>query len=112
MSPGDVVLIDLPTAGGGTKLRPALVLSSLPGRYQNLLVCGISSQVHEAHAGWDEVIADSDQDFPTSRLRTASVIRLSYLHAAESSEIAGSVGEISGDRLARLLARLAQHLST
>jgi mRNA interferase MazF len=111
MSPGDVVLIDLPTTGGGTKLRPALLLSLLPGPYQNLLVCGISSQLDQAQAGWDEVVSSSDPDFPTSRLRTPSIIRLSYLHAAESSEIAGAIGEIASERLHRLLSRLAKHLS-
>jgi hypothetical protein len=34
MNPGDVVLIRLPTfAGGIAKLRPALVVSLLPGPY-------------------------------------------------------------------------------
>lgn len=44
MNPGDVVLIPLPQFAGGTaKLRPALVLSLLPGPYQNVLLCGIST---------------------------------------------------------------------
>ncbi len=34
MKPGDVVLIRLPqTAGGPSKLRPALVLAALPGPF-------------------------------------------------------------------------------
>lgn len=51
MSPGDVVLIRLPQfAGGVPKLRPALVLCHLPGSYQNVLVCGISTQLHQRQA--------------------------------------------------------------
>jgi hypothetical protein len=46
MKPGHVVLIRLPqTTGGPAKLRPALVLAILPGPYQNVLICGISTQL-------------------------------------------------------------------
>ena len=48
MKPGDVVLIQLPqVAGGPLKSRPALVLALLPGIYQNVLICGISTQLHD-----------------------------------------------------------------
>ena len=46
MTPGDVVLIRLPqSTGGPSKLRPALVLAIMPGPYQNVLICGISTQL-------------------------------------------------------------------
>ena len=46
MSPGDVVLIALPQVGSAaSKLRPALLLVGLPGPYQNLLLCGVSTQL-------------------------------------------------------------------
>ncbi len=55
MSPGDVVLIRLPqTSGGPPKLRPALVLGLLPGPFQNVLICGISTQLEELEPRWDE----------------------------------------------------------
>ena len=42
MTPGDVVLIRLPQVGAGPpKLRPALVLSPLPGPFQNS--CSVGS---------------------------------------------------------------------
>ena len=45
MRPGDIVLVRMPQAGGApAKLRPALVLATLPGPYQDALVCGISSR--------------------------------------------------------------------
>ena len=48
MNPGDVVLIPLPQVmGGSPKLRPALVLSQLPGPFQNVLVCGISTRLRD-----------------------------------------------------------------
>ncbi len=51
MNPGDVIHILLPQLGGGPpKLRPALLLADLPGAYQNLLLCGISTQLHYLQA--------------------------------------------------------------
>jgi mRNA interferase MazF len=64
MKPGDVVLIQLPqVAGGPPKSRPALVLAFLPGTYQNVLICGISTQLHDLQADWDDRIEASDADF-------------------------------------------------
>ena len=84
MNPGDVVLIPLPELGGGTsKLRPALVLAQLPGPYQTLLLCGISTQLQFVQTNWDELVQPGDADFGTSGLHKASAIRLSYLYAAD-----------------------------
>jgi mRNA interferase MazF len=111
MSPGDVVLIPLNQAGGGLpKLRPALFLADLPGPYQNLLLCGISTQLHLLQANWDELIEVGDADFAASGLHRDSAIRLSYLYAADPSEIAGVIGQIDATRLERLRQRLSDHL--
>ncbi|MGH7174157.1 MAG: type II toxin-antitoxin system PemK/MazF family toxin [Gemmataceae bacterium] len=111
MKPGDVVLIPLPQFGGGAaKLRPALILALLPGPYQNVLLCGISTQLHLIQANWDELIQPADGDFAGSGLHQASVIRLSYLYAAEAMEISGILGGIDPTRLARLRTRLADHV--
>lgn len=111
MNPGDVVLIPLPQFGGGApKLRPALVLVLLPGPYQNVLLCGISTQLHLIQANWDELIQPADGDFTVSGLHQASVIRLSYVYAADATEITGVIGRIDPTRLARLRTRLADHV--
>jgi mRNA interferase MazF len=108
MNPGDLVLIPLPQLGGGaSKLRPALVLVLLPGPYQNVLLCGISTQLHLILPNWDEMIQATDGDFAASGLHQPSVIRLSYLYAADVTEIAGVIGSIDPVRLARLRTRLA-----
>jgi mRNA interferase MazF len=107
MKPGDVVLIRLPDATGGPpKLRPALVLAMLPGPYQSLLICGISTQLREVQPNWDERLDPNDADFSGSGLHRLSAIRLSYFHAAESREISGCIGRIAGERLDRLRQRL------
>lgn len=110
MNPGDVALISLPQIGGPNKLRPALLLVSLPGPYQNLLLCGISTQLHLVVPNWDEPIQATDADFAASGLHQTSVIRLSYLYAADAAEITGVIGSIDPARLARLRTRLADQL--
>ncbi|MEX0677264.1 MAG: type II toxin-antitoxin system PemK/MazF family toxin [Pirellulales bacterium] len=111
MSPGDVVLIPLPQLGGtAAKLRPALLLDDLPGPYQNLLLCGISTQLQHLQANWDELVQASDADFASSGLHRVSVIRLSYLYSADLDEIAGAIGSIDPSRLRRLRQRLSDHL--
>jgi len=113
MKPGDVVLISLPQiAGGIPKLRPALIRSLLPGSFQNLLICGVSTQLRDLEPEWDEVLAVTDNDFNASGLHRTSAIRLSYLYAADAREISGVVGEIAADRLDRLRDRLADHLTS
>jgi hypothetical protein len=108
MKAGEVVLIRLPDATGGPpKLRPALVLATLPGPFQSLLICGIST----LQPNWDEKIDPKDADFSASGLHRLSAIRLSYLYAAEGQEIAGCIGRIGGERLDRLRQRLIDALA-
>jgi mRNA interferase MazF len=67
MNPGDVVLIPLPQLGGGAaKLRPALLLTLLRGPYQNVLLCGISTQLHLIQANWDELIQPGMETSPAA----------------------------------------------
>jgi mRNA interferase MazF len=108
---GDVVLIPLAQfTGGPPKLRPALLLASLPGPYQTQLVCGISTQLQQQVPNWDELIQPGDADFTSSGLHHASIIRLSYIHATDPTELAGSIGHVDAARLDRLLTRLADRL--
>jgi mRNA interferase MazF len=112
MKPGDVVLIALPQAAGGPlKLRPALVLALLPGSFQNILICGISTQLRGLQPDWDEQIGLNDTDYLSSGLRRASTVRLSYLYSAEKSEISGPIGRIAPQRLVKLRNRLIRALT-
>jgi mRNA interferase MazF len=47
MKEGDVVLAALPQADGKSKLRPVLLLRQLLPPYNDFLVCGISTQIHQ-----------------------------------------------------------------
>jgi mRNA interferase MazF len=112
MKPGDVVLIRLPQASGGSpKLRPALLLAELPGPFQSVLICGISTRLRDLQRDWDELIGPDDADYALSGLHEKSAIRLSYLYAADKHEIAGVIGRIEPERLRRLRGRLARALT-
>jgi mRNA interferase MazF len=110
---GDVVFIRLPQAGGGApKLRPALTLAFLPGPFQNVLICGVSTQLDDLQPDWDELLSPSDPDFVSSGLHRMSAVRLSYLCAVEAREIVGAIGRVDPSRLSRLRGRLAALLTT
>lgn len=109
MKEGDVVLTCVSQADGAKKNRPALLLRELPP-FGDFLVCGISTQLHLAVPGFDDVVRRSDADFPISRLVTDSVIRLGFLAVAPRARIAGSIGCVSQQRHELLLKRLSDHL--
>jgi mRNA interferase MazF len=56
MQAGDVVLTLVPQADGTTKNRPAIVLRAMPV-YRDVLVCGVSTQLHQYVQGFDDLIA-------------------------------------------------------
>ena len=62
MNEGDVILTPVPQANGVVKNRPAIFLREMPP-YRDVLVCGVSTQLHQEVKGFDEVIQLSDPDF-------------------------------------------------
>lgn len=109
MNEGDVILTPLPQADGATKNRPALLLRELPP-FGDCLVCGISTQLHQAVPEFDEIISKDDADFADSGLLSSSVIRLGFLAVLTSQRIVGAIGHLAPDRHARLLQTLSKHL--
>ena len=109
MNEGDIILTPLPQADGRVKNRPAVALRELPP-YGDLLVCGVSTQVHQLVSGFDELIVRSDADFSTSGLLADSVIRLGFLAVLPRKSILGCIGAISPQRHRRLLHRLSAYL--
>ena len=104
-----LVLARLLQADGALKTRPALVLRVLRP-FDDLLICGITSQLRQAVVGFDELVEQTDADFATSGLRTPSLIRLGYLGVLPQNKLIGDVGVISTDRYRRLLQRLSDYL--
>src|SRR5215216_1691944 len=109
MNQGDVVLTPVPQANGILKNRPAILLREMPP-YRDMLVCGISTQLHQEVKGFDEVIDLADSDFKISGLRAASLIRLGFLAVLPRSAVIGSIGTVSPERHKRLLKRLSDYL--
>jgi mRNA interferase MazF len=109
MKEGDVILTPVPQADGKIKNRPAIILREMPP-YHDLLVCGVSTQLHQQVEGFDEIILPSDNDFKLSGLLSASLIRLGFLAVLPKKSIVGSIGSISSERHQRLLKTLSNHL--
>lgn len=66
---GDVIITPIPQADGKIKNRPAVVLRELP-LYRDVLVCGVSTQIHQYVRDFDEIISHTDPDFATSGVIT------------------------------------------
>ncbi len=107
---GEVVLTPLPQADGQIKIRPGIALRTMPS-FGDILVCGISTQLHQQVAGFDEIILTSDADFAASGLRFSSLIRLDFLTVQPLIDIFGVIGAISDKRHERLLRRLSEYLT-
>ena len=109
MKEGDIVLTPIPQADGRVKNRPALILRKMPP-YGNFLICGISTQLHQAVPDFDELITAEHDDFPHSGLLADSIMRLGFLAVVTSKSIVGGIGSIPGKRHERLLVRLSAYL--
>ncbi len=109
MKEADIILTPLPQADGILKNRPALLLREVPP-FGDFLACGISTQIHQAVPGFDDVLSRGDVDFGLSGLVADSVIRLGFLAVLPRQKILGSIGEVAAARHARLLRRLSSHL--
>ncbi len=109
MTESDVALARLPQADGLVKLRPVLLLRTLPP-FGDWLVCGISSQLQHHVPGFGEIIDSSHSDFGRSGLKSASLFRLGFLAVLPVGQLAGSIGTISPDRHTRLLLQLSARL--
>ena len=71
----------LPQADGRTKPRPVILLRRMPP-FDDWLVCGVSTQLHQEAAGFEETILPAHTDFRRSGLKAPSLIRLGSLSTA------------------------------
>lgn len=109
MNQGDVVLTPVPQANGILKNRPAIFLREMPP-YGDVLVCGVSTQLHREVKGFDDLIKSTDSDFKSTGLKTDSLIRLGFLAVLPRKSVIGSIGAVSVARHRRLLKRLSNYL--
>jgi len=109
MKESDVILTTIPQADGNVKHRPAVILREMPP-FGDMLVCGVSTQLHHYVQGFDEIITLNDADFTSSGLVTASLIRLSFMAVLPRRTIVGTIGSIAPERHKRLLKALSIYL--
>jgi len=106
---GQIVLFSFPQTDQHVgKLRPALVIRKLPGRYNDWLICMISSQVDQKIPGFDEMIVVDDSDFAASGLKVSSLLRISRLAVVDGDILLGKIGQINNNRLNRIKQNLSQ----
>jgi mRNA interferase MazF len=109
MQPGNIVLIEMPQPDGTYKLRPALILKILP-KYNDFLVCGISTQLKQYVQGFDEILYNQQSYFLQTGLRESSLIRLFFIAVVSNEKVSGSIGSIPVILHRQLLERLAGFL--
>lgn len=110
--PGQVAILRFPQTDLAIgKPRPVLLIARLPGPYDDWLVSMISTQLQQAIEGFDEVIDQGDDDFHTSGLKMASVIRISRLAVASADLLVGAIGQISPYRMQIIQRRLREWIN-
>jgi len=109
MKEGDVALAVLPQADQQTKKRPVVVLRKMPFP-GDFLVCGISTQLQQHVAAFDELISPGDPDFKSSGFLAQSLIRLGFLMIVPHRAMVGAIGSVSPERHRRLLHALSDYL--
>lgn len=106
---GHIAYVQLPNTDLSTgKNRPVLVLGKCPGKFDDWLICPISSRQHQATVGVDELVNDGDVDYAESGLAVSSVIRVCRLAVVESTLLIGAIGSIDAARLSRVRASLTK----
>ncbi len=109
--PGDISLVRFPRVDlQKGKYRPVLLLSKIPGPFDDCLICAITSQLRHETKGWDERMESTDEDFKQSGLKVPSLIRIGKLATVESEILEDTLGETSSERLKKILKRLTKHL--
>ncbi len=105
---GQIVLTPFPNTDLSTaKLRPVLLLCKASRRFDDWLVCMVSSQLHQAEPDLDELIRNTDEDFGATGLKVSSVVRVSRLAVLQGESMIGRLGDISHVRLKALRTRVA-----
>jgi len=106
---GQIALTPFPcTDLSAAKLRPVLLLRQASARFDDWLVCMVSSQLHQAEPHLDEPVLPAEGDFAAAGLKVPSVVRVSRLAVLDGALLTGAIGSISDERLTRVRRRLGR----
>lgn len=97
-----------PTDQKAGKLRPALTIRKLHGKYNDWLICMISSHLAQEIPGFDDIITPDDPDFEGSGLKLTSLVRIGRLAVVSDEILIGKIGDIDNLRLSRIKHRLSE----
>ena len=100
-----IVLAHIQQSDGKIKTRPVLILKQMPG-FGDLLVCGVSHQIHQKVEGFDELLTPDTNN----GLRVPSIVRLGFLGTIPINLIEGEIGTIEPELHNELLERLSVYL--
>jgi mRNA interferase MazF len=107
----DVVLARFPfTDQTGAKLRPVLVLSPVPGGFNDFVVMFISSQSQHAVPGIDVIIEPRSSSFAATGLRVTSVFRVGKVATLSDALIVGTLGQLDTSAFDEVVSRLVRLL--
>ena len=113
ISEGQIVLFRFPyTDLQNGKIRPALVISKLPGNFNDWLICMISSQTDQMVPEYDEIITTDDHDFLQSGLKMTSLFRICRLAVIDGDILLGAIGQIDMQRLLRIKNNLSRWIQS
>ncbi len=91
---GDIILIRFPfTDLSQTKVRPALVITRTKDKYQDLVICAISSIVPEKLGERELLISDTEKWFGKTGLRVNSVVKVDRLATLREIDVITRIGE-------------------
>ncbi|MCI0695607.1 type II toxin-antitoxin system PemK/MazF family toxin [candidate division KSB1 bacterium] len=93
MNPGDIILIDFPfTVPTQSKVRPAVVITETHDKYNNLVVCAISSVLPSTITNREILISKNDPAFPSTGLRVDSVVKIDRIATLRQSDVITKLG--------------------
>ena len=105
---GQIVLFRFPqTDLSESKLRPALLITKIPGKYPDWLICMITSQMKHFQSEFDDNINEKDEDFKMTGLKSESIVRTTRIAVVDEKILLGKIGEISSERLKRIKQKIA-----
>ena len=83
------------------------MISKLPGKYDDWLICMISSQKHQLQKDYDFFISKGSEEFPSTGLKSESVIRSTRLAVVNSEILLGTIGNISSNLLKNIKTKIS-----
>ncbi len=106
---GQIALTPFPnTYLSHPKLRPVLLICKASVRYDDWLVCMVSSQLQQFEPELDEFIRTDDSEYAATGLKVSSVLRVTRLAVLQTDLMVGLLGEISQPRLKTVTQRIAR----